>query len=175
MKQVIRLGAVTLLLALSLAVQTLPAQTLDQAEALWKARRYNDANEIFKQLVALQPKNADFRVRWGRMYLDHSQPSDARDLFAEALEIKKDHAGALLGLALVAAQNFEHRAADLARKALESDPGLLEAQELLARLALGSCHGYPAILPLPRRAAAPRPSRTRLHAVLFWLHRRRHL
>lgn len=136
MKQVIRLGAVTLLLALSLAVQTLPAQTLDQAEALWKARRYNDANEIFKQLVALQPKNADFRVRWGRMYLDHSQPSDARDLFAEALEIKKDHAGALLGLALVAAQNFEHRAADLARKALESDPSLLEAQELLARLAL---------------------------------------
>jgi len=130
-KQVIRLGAVTLLLALSL-----PAQTLDQAEALWKARRYNEANEIFKQLVALQPKNADFRVRWGRMYLDHSQPSDARDLFGEALEIKKDHAGALLGLALVAAQNFDHRAADLARKALESDPGLLEAQELLARLAL---------------------------------------
>ena len=100
------------------------------------AATIKDANEVFKQLVAQHPENADFRVRWGRMYLDHSQPSDARDLFAEALEIKKDHAGALLGLALVAAQNFEHRAADLARKALESDPGLLEAQELLARLAL---------------------------------------
>ena len=88
------------------------------------------------QLVAQQPKNADFRVRWGRMYLDHSQPADAKDLFAEALEIKQDHAGALLGLALVAAGNFDHRAAELAHKALENDPGLLEAQELLARLAL---------------------------------------
>ena len=53
----------------------------------------------------------------------------------QALEIKKDHAGALLGLALVAAQNFDHRAADLARKALESDPSLLKPRELLARLA----------------------------------------
>ena len=70
------------------------------------------------------------------MMLDHAQPNDAQDLFGEALEIKKDHAGALLGLALVAAENFEARAGDLAQKALEIDPKLVEAQELLARIAL---------------------------------------
>jgi tetratricopeptide (TPR) repeat protein len=126
-----RLGAVTLLFVL-----VLPAQTLDQAEALWKARRFKEANEVFKQLEAKEPRNPDYKVRWGRMMLDHAQISDAQDLFTEALEIKKNHAGALMGLALVASENFEGSAADLARKALESDPKLVEAQELLARIAL---------------------------------------
>jgi tetratricopeptide (TPR) repeat protein len=130
-KKALRLSAVSLWLAL-----ILPAQTLDQAEALWKARRYVDANEVFKQLVAKHPENPDYRVRWGRLYLDHWQPVQAAGLFNEALAIKKDHAGAILGLALVAAEDFESRAADLAGKALEIDPKLLEAQELLARLAL---------------------------------------
>src|SRR6185436_565913 len=131
-----RLGAVSLLLALTLLVSRLPAQTLDQAEALWKARRFKEANEVFKVLEAKNPKNADVKIRWGRMMLDHAQPSDAQDLFGEALEINKDHAGALMGLALVASENFEARAGDLAKKALEIDPKLVEAQELLAKIAL---------------------------------------
>ena len=115
---------------------TVSAQTLGQAEAFWKARRYQDANNEFRALVARYPKNPDYRVRWGRMYLEHWQPNIASDLFKEALEIKADHAGALLGLALVAAENFESQGEALARKALEADPKLLEAQELLARIAL---------------------------------------
>ena len=91
---------------------------------------------MFRALVAQHPENPDYKVRWGRLYLDHSQPDDAVDLFNEALELKKDHAGALLGLALVAADEFESVAAELAHKALASDPKLVEAQELLARLAL---------------------------------------
>jgi tetratricopeptide (TPR) repeat protein len=130
-----RLGAVTLLLALALPAQNL-GPTEAQAEALWKARRFKEANEVFKQLEAKEPRNPDYKVRWGRMMLDHAQPSDAQDLFAEALGIKKDHAGALMGLALVASENFEGSAADLAKKALVSDPKLVEAQELLARIAL---------------------------------------
>ena len=121
------------MLLLSLA---LPAQTLPQAEALWKARRFKEANEVFKQLEAAEPRNPDYKVRWGRMMLEHAQPTDAQDLFTEALAIKKDHAGALMGLALVASENFDSRAGELAKKALEIDPKLLEAQELIARIAL---------------------------------------
>jgi tetratricopeptide (TPR) repeat protein len=131
MKHLQRLGAGMLLLAL-----TLPAQTLSQAEALWKARRFKEANDVFKQLETKEPKNPDYKVRWGRMMIDHAQPGDAADLFTEALEINKDHAGALIGLALVASENFEARAGELAKKALEIDPKLVEAQELLARIAL---------------------------------------
>jgi tetratricopeptide (TPR) repeat protein len=128
---ILRIGALALPFALVLS-----AQTLQQAEALWKARRFQDANEVFKALVAKNPKDPDLKVRWGRMYLDYPQVDDAAALFNEALEIKKDHAGALLGLAIIASESYEHRAADLAHKALEADPKLVEAQELLARLAL---------------------------------------
>lgn len=114
----------------------IPGQTLQQAEKLWKAHQYQDANTEFRGLVAKYPKNPDYRVRWGRMYLEHWQADVASGLFKEALELKPDHAGALLGLALVAAQDFDSRAEALAKKALESDPKLLEAQELLARIAL---------------------------------------
>jgi len=133
-RQVLRLGATAL--ALGLVVS---AQTLQQAESLWKARQYQEANEVFRQLVEKNPKNPDYRVRWGRMYLEHNQRGDAdtaQGLFNEALELKKDHAGALVGMALLAAESYEARAAELAEKALESDPKMLEARELLARLAL---------------------------------------
>jgi tetratricopeptide (TPR) repeat protein len=127
------------LLFASLLALPLCGQTLQQAESLWKARQYQEANAVFRDLVAKNPKNPDYRVRWGRMFLEHAQAKDietATDLFNEALQIKKDCAGALLGLALIAADNYGGNAATLAQKALEADPKLVEAQELLARLAL---------------------------------------
>ncbi len=126
-----RLAATLLLLAV-----ILPAQTLEQAESLWKARRYQEANDAFRALIARFPKNPEYRVRWGRMYLDHSQPTEAGELFKEALGLKADDAGALLGLALVYAEDYDNRASAMAKKALEADPKLVEAQELLARIAL---------------------------------------
>ncbi|MEJ7607177.1 MAG: tetratricopeptide repeat protein [Bryobacteraceae bacterium] len=62
--------------------------------------------------------------------------ADAQRLFQEALEIDPKHAGALLGMAVVASDGFDQKAVEFAAKALESDPKLLEAQELLAQLAL---------------------------------------
>jgi len=119
-----------------LAVFALSAQTLEQAEALRKAHRYVDANEVFRVLVEQNPKNADYRERWGRLYMDVGQEDEAGKLFTEALEIKKDHARALLGLAEIGDEAYDSNVAELARKALEADPKLVEAQEMLARLAL---------------------------------------
>src|SRR5207253_8179324 len=109
------------------------AQTLEQAESLRRARKYNESNEVFKALEKKDPKNADVKAAWGRLYLDNHQPDEAENLFQEALGIKQDHAGALLGLAEIAADQFEARAGQLARRALESDPKLVAAQELIAR------------------------------------------
>jgi tetratricopeptide (TPR) repeat protein len=131
-KFLLRLGATGLVAALAVS-----AQTLEQAEALHKAHRDQDSNEVFRQLVEKEPKNPDYRVRWGMLYYDtHTQEDDAAKLFNEALAIKKDHAGALLGLALLAQDQYEHKAVELAKQALEADPKLVPAQELLARLAL---------------------------------------
>ena len=125
-----------LLLAALCAVTALAAQTIEQAESLWKQHRYVEANDTFRALVRAQPRNAPYRVRWGRLFLERFQPADAAQLFEEALKIDPNNASAFLGLALVAAEGFENQAIELAHKALAADPHLLEAQELLARLAL---------------------------------------
>jgi tetratricopeptide (TPR) repeat protein len=111
-------------------------QTLDKAEALWRAHDYKSAGAVFEALLKSQPKNPDYKVRYGRLLLERFNAGDAANLFQEALEIKKDHAGALMGMALVAADGFESKAAEFAHSALAADPKLVEAQELLARLAL---------------------------------------
>ncbi|MGO9256900.1 MAG: tetratricopeptide repeat protein [Bryobacteraceae bacterium] len=114
----------------------LPAQTLDEAEAYRKARRYKDANDVYRLLIDKFPKNAEYRVKWGRLFLEHWQADEAVGLFNEALEIDKNYAPAYLGMALVAEEHYEGHAEELAKKALGLDPKLLEAQELMARLAL---------------------------------------
>ncbi len=127
----LRLGCAGLLFVFGAA-----AQTLEQAENLWKQRRYVDANEVFKALEAKNPKDANIKARYGHMMLEKHQEDDAAELFGEALKLDPNNAQALLGRALMAADSYDHRAADIAKKALESDPKLLPAQELLARLAL---------------------------------------
>src|SRR5438477_3017475 len=122
-------------LAVLVALAGLKGQTLERAEALWKQHQYEAANSAFRELVKAHPKNPDYRVRWGRLFLDRFNSDEAGKLFQEALEIQKNHAGALLGLALVAADGFEAKAAEYAEQALASDPKLTEAQVLLARLA----------------------------------------
>lgn len=107
-----------------------------QAEGLWALGDFKGANDVFKALVKARPKDANLRVRWGRMYLDHSQPADASDCFKEALDIDDKNAPAMLGLALVAEDGFEGSAAEMAKRALALDPKLVEAHELLARVVL---------------------------------------
>jgi len=121
--------------AAGLAGQT-PAQTLQQAESLWKQHRYVESNDVFRALVATHPRNAEYRVRWGRLFLERFSAPEAAKLFNEALEIEPKRADALLGLALVAADGFEAQALEFAHRALIADPHMVEAQELLARLAL---------------------------------------
>ena len=105
-----------------ICLASLCGQTLDRAEQLWKSHDYQGANNAFRELVKANPKNPDYRVRWGRLFLDRFNNEEAAKLFAEALAIKKDHPGALLGLALVAADGFEGKAVELAGQAVAADP-----------------------------------------------------
>ncbi len=107
-----------------------------RAEGFWGLERYQEANDAFRDAVKQSPKNADYRVRWGRLFLERFNKDEARGLFTEALEIDKNNAGATLGLALVGAQDFNPRAPEQAKHAAELDPKLVEARETLAYLAL---------------------------------------
>jgi cellulose synthase operon protein C len=109
---------------------------LTRAEGFWGTGDLKTANEQFRVAHARNPKDAQLKTRWGRLYLANDQGGDAAELFEEALEIKKDYPPAVLGIALVAAERFDRKAVDFAEKALKGDPKLVEAQELMARLAL---------------------------------------
>jgi cellulose synthase operon protein C len=106
------------------------------AEGFWGVGDYRSANDSFRAAVKLRDTDPAPRVRWGRMYLDHWQASEARDLFGEALKIKEDYAPALLGMALVAGEQFEGAAIKSAEKALAADPKMYEADEVIARVHL---------------------------------------
>src|SRR3954454_22435376 len=107
-----------------------------QAEVLWAADRYSEANDRFREAVKLQPKSALVRGEWGLLFFDHHQPDEAIKLFAEAVELDPNYVPGYLGLARAAAEGYSKKAVEFAQKALEHDPKSVEAHELLAYLAL---------------------------------------
>lgn len=107
-----------------------------RAEAAWGAGNFDAANNLFRQALAAAPGDNNIRVRWGRLFVERFNRQEAQKLFGEALKMDENHAGALLGLAILSAEGFSSKAEDLALKAAAADPRLLEAKELLARLAL---------------------------------------
>jgi tetratricopeptide (TPR) repeat protein len=107
-----------------------------RAEGYWGVREYSRANEEFRAAVGQADGNALYRVRWGLMLHERFNNQDAQDLFKEALMRDPKNAHAFLGLALVSADGFDTGAIQWARRALQADPQLAEAHELLANLAL---------------------------------------
>ena len=116
-----------------------------KAEGLWGLRDYQGSNNAFQAAVKARPKDANLKVRWGRMFMEYSQPGDAQDLFQEALKIDENNAQALYGMALLATDVFAGDASGLAEKALKADPKMYEARELLARIALEDNHPEKAV------------------------------
>ena len=107
-----------------------------RGEGYWGLEMYQEANNEFRALVAQSPKNAMYRVRWGRLLHERFNNSDADMLFDEALQIDPKNAQAFLGHALVSADGFDSKALTWVGKALEANPKLVEAHELLANLEL---------------------------------------
>jgi tetratricopeptide (TPR) repeat protein len=107
-----------------------------RAEGYWGLEQYEQANQEFRLAVAQADSNAMYRVRWGLLLHERFNNSDAENLFQEALGKDPKNARAYLGLALVSADGFDSKAIDWTTKALELDPKLVEAHELMANLRL---------------------------------------
>ncbi len=107
-----------------------------RAEGYWGLENYEQANNEFRLAVAQNDKSALYRVRWGMLLHERFNNTDAEGLFKEALQRDPKNARAYLGLALVSADGFDSKAIDWASSALAIDPKLVEAHELMAKLAL---------------------------------------
>ncbi len=114
----------------------LGAQTIQQAEALWRAHDYVSATTAFDAALKANPKNAEYRVRFGQFFFERYYPDEAAKLFKEALELDPKNAQAYYGLARVYAEDFNPEAIAAADKALEINPKFYQAYELKARMAL---------------------------------------
>jgi len=119
-----------------LACFSLAGQTLQIAEGLRRTHDYVSATSAFDKLLAANPSNAQYRVRFGEFFLERYHPEEAAKLFQEAIELDPKNAGAHLGMARVLAENYNPKANEAADKALEINPKLYEAHELKAQVAL---------------------------------------
>ncbi len=108
----------------------------DLAERLWSEQNYQGANDAFRAFTSQHPKDVHSRVRWGRLFLERFDPSEARKLFTEALELDPGNAEAELAMGEVLEDSFSSEAVKHARLALTKDPKLYQAHELLARIGL---------------------------------------
>ncbi len=105
------------------------------AEGYFGLGQFDAANQGFITAYKKRP-GAEVKTEWGRLFLEHYQPSDAAKLFAEAIETDPNYAPAYLEMARVFAERYDKRAVDLAQETLKHDPKMAEAHELLAFLAL---------------------------------------
>jgi tetratricopeptide (TPR) repeat protein len=107
-----------------------------RAEGYWGLAKYDQANNEFRAAVAQSDRNALYRVRWGRLLHERFNDKDANALFQEALDRDPKNAPAYVGMALVSADGFDEKAVEWAARAIQLDPKLVEAHEVMANLAL---------------------------------------
>ena len=117
---------------------TRSADAYVRAEGFWGLEEWEQANEQFR--LATQPANSQalYKVRWGMLLHERFNDGEAADLFREALGKDPKNAVAYVGLATVSAESFNGKAAVDAKTAIELDPKLAAAHELLADLALAN-------------------------------------
>lgn len=106
-----------------------------QAEAAWALGDVRHANELFKAAVQADEKTVRARVRWGLLYLDTHQYSDAGDLFQEALKIDGDDVQARLAMSRLLAEQFDGDARPIVTEIIEKSN---ERDRVLANALIGA-------------------------------------
>jgi tetratricopeptide (TPR) repeat protein len=117
-----------------------PAPT--RAEAAWALGDLKNANGWFQAAMADAPDDAAIRLRWGELFAQTYQYSDALKLFEEAQQRDPDNAFVSVAAARVLAERFEGEATTRVEALLDEDKApagaRLGAWLLAARMALES-------------------------------------
>ncbi len=104
-----------------------------QASRLRDAGRFEEALERVQQALALDPQSVVGHLLAGSLHAVFRDPERARASFEHVLRLDPTHPRALLGLARIALEEDDPRAAaELLRRALARYPDFPEAQALLA-------------------------------------------
>ena len=106
------------------------------AEGYWGLEDWEDAKKEFEIALKQPTSPALWRVRYGMLFHERFNNTDASKLFDEALQMDPNNAQAYLGMATVSADGFDEKATEYVAKAIALDPKLVEAHELAANLLL---------------------------------------
>ena len=106
------------------------------AEGTWGVGKYAEAVKLFEAALEAYPDDPYVRIRFGQLFWSRFNRGEAVKLISEALEMDKKNSTAMMVLARILSKGFDSKALDLAKAAAEADPGLVEARELMAQLAL---------------------------------------
>nr|WP_277348927.1 tetratricopeptide repeat protein [Sneathiella limimaris] len=110
-----------------------PKPVLEIAEILRKTKKIEAAKELYTQLVAKFPDEAEVHNGIGYLHLSQDKPYLATKSFEMALTLEENNSKALGGIALAMDTAGEHdKAHDHYRKAIKSDPNNLTYQNNLA-------------------------------------------
>ena len=104
--------------------------------ALAELGRFKEANQTYQQSTKADPDDASLKAEWGSLMARKHNPADAQALFQEALQINNHNTEAMVGMAGLAADRFEGRAAEWLKRALDVNPNLADARLLVARTAI---------------------------------------
>ncbi len=107
-----------------------------RAEAWWALGDVKQANDVFRAALAADESDPDVRVRWGYLFIQTHQESEALKLFNEALKLDEDHMAAKLGTASVMGRRFEKQAVAIIDAAIEAEPEQTLGYLMRARLQL---------------------------------------
>jgi cellulose synthase operon protein C len=99
---------------------------------------FQDALRAYDEAVAADPGNLEAHLGTGELFLDRFNAPDARKAFRRVLDVRPAHPEALLGLARVAAFEGSTEAVGRLEEALGTNPRLVPALVLRARLHLAA-------------------------------------
>jgi cellulose synthase operon protein C len=115
---------------------TRSSEAYARAEGFWGLEEWEQANQQFRLATQAANSKAVYKVRWGMLLHERFNNPEAAGLFREALAKEPSNGEAYLGLAIVSADGFDGKATEYTAKAIELDPKLVGAHELMANLAL---------------------------------------
>jgi tetratricopeptide (TPR) repeat protein len=127
--------------------------------------RKREANALYRDAERAGVDVARVETWWGQLFLDTYNPPESANSFKKILEADPQWAPAHLGLAHALADSDPPAAAAEAAKAVEIDPGLVEARVLLASLHLDADRRDQARDEL-QKVLAVNPSQLEAHALL---------
>ena len=111
----------------------------DYARAARAARalgRFEEANNFYREAIAIAPNDAMINTAWGDLFLEKHNNQDAAKSYQAALKTEPDYVPALLGLARAVSDENPPAAMKAVRRALELNSSDTSAYLFLAELAI---------------------------------------